>query len=246
MAVQEPAQAGRASGKRSQTAALLVLGVVAAVAIGFALGFLVRTNVVGGNDAVPAADSVDVGFAQDMSVHHNQAIDMSAVALTNATDQAVRTLAFDMLTSQQNQVGQMQGWLAIWDRAPFGSDGYMGWMAGDEHGHSMGSMTSQEPDSGQSAGSAPAGSVTTMPGMASADELAALRQATGPAVDVMFLQLMLRHHEGGLSMMEYAADNAETPALVRLAQSMISTQESEATLMKQMLAERGAAPLPPN
>lgn len=85
-----------------------------------------------------------------------------------------------------------------------------------------------------------------MPGMATADELAALRQATGPAVDVMFLQLMLRHHEGGLSMMEYAVDHAETPALKRLAESMISTQESEATLMKQMLAERGAEPLAPN
>lgn len=228
---------------RPQIIALLALGVVAAVAIGFAIGFLVRTNVVGGNDAVPAADSVDVGFAQDMSVHHNQAIDMSAIALTNATSQPVRTLAFDMLTSQQNQVGQMQGWLAIWDRAPVGSDGYMGWMSGDDHGHSMSSMTTQAPDSGDPA---PVGSVAAMPGMASTEELAALRQATGPAVDVMFLQLMLRHHEGGLSMMQYAVDHAETPALVRLAQSMISTQESEATLMKQMLDERGAEPLPAN
>ncbi|SNS84501.1 DUF305 domain-containing protein [Rhodococcoides kyotonense] len=232
--------------KKSEIAALAVLGLIAAVAIGFALGFLARTNFIGGDDSVPAADSVDVGFAQDMSVHHNQAIDMSSIALTNATDQPVRTLAFDMLTSQQNQVGQMQGWLAIWDRAPVGSNGYMGWMKDDEgHSHTM-SMATQAPDSGHSAGSAPSGSVAAMPGMATADELAALRQATGPAVDVMFLQLMLRHHEGGLSMMEYAADHAETPALIRLAQSMISTQESEATLMKQMLAERGAAPLPSN
>lgn len=221
--------------KKSQVAALAILGLIAAVAVGFALGFLARTTVLGGDDSVPAADSVDVGFAQDMSVHHNQAIDMSSIALTNAADQPVRTLAFDMLTSQQNQVGQMQGWLAIWDRAPVGSNGYMGWMKDDEgHSHTM-SMASQ-----------PTGSVAAMPGMATADELAALRQATGPAVDVMFLQLMLRHHEGGLSMMEYAVDHAETPALKRLAESMISTQESEATLMKQMLAERGAEPLAPN
>ncbi|MET4050562.1 MULTISPECIES: DUF305 domain-containing protein [unclassified Rhodococcus (in: high G+C Gram-positive bacteria)] len=220
---------------RSQKTALLILGTVAAIAVGFALGFLARTTFLGGDDSVPAADSVDVGFAQDMSVHHNQAIDMSAVALTNAEDQRVKTLAFDMLTSQQNQVGQMQGWLAVWDRSPVGPDGYMGWMSGDEHGHSMASMTPAE-----------SGSMAAMPGMATNDELAALRKATGPAVDVMFLQLMLRHHEGGLAMMEYAADHAETPALVRLAQSMISTQEGEATLMKQMLAERGAEPLPFN
>lgn len=220
---------------RPQLIALLALGVIAAVAIGFALGFLARTNFIGGNDSVPAADSVDVGFAQDMSVHHNQAIDMSAIALTNASDPLVRNLAFDMLTSQQNQVGQMQGWLAIWDRSPVGTDGYMGWMSDDAHGHSMSSMADDS-----------SGPVAAMPGMASSDELAALRQATGSDVDVMFLQLMLRHHQGGLSMMEYAADHAETPALVRLAQSMISTQQSEATLMTQMLAEKGAAPLAAN
>ncbi|OZC50120.1 DUF305 domain-containing protein [Rhodococcus sp. RS1C4] len=225
---------------RPQLVALLALGVVAAVAIGFALGFLARTNFLGGNDNVPASDSVDVGFAQDMSVHHNQAIDMSSIALTNASDPLVRNLAFDMLTSQQNQVGQMQGWLAIWDRSPVGTDGYMGWMSGDEHGHSMAGM------SAGSDGSETTGPVAAMPGMATSDELAALRQATGPAVDVMFLQLMLRHHQGGLSMMEYAADHAETPALVRLAQSMISTQESESTLMTQMLAEKGAQPLGTN
>lgn len=228
----EPARLRRVGG--GQRAALLVLGLVAALAIGFALGFLARTTTIGGDDSVPAADSVDVGFAQDMSVHHNQAIDMSAIALTSASDPLVRNLAFDMLTSQQNQVGQMQGWLAIWDRAPVGADGYMGWMTGSDHSHAM---TDDDMTDG-------GGSVSAMPGMASSDDLAALRQATGIDVDVLFLQLMLRHHEGGLSMMEYAIDHAETPALVRLAESMVSTQESESTLMTQMLAARGAEPLP--
>lgn len=218
---------------RPQIIALLALGVIAAVAIGFALGFLARTNLLGGNDSNPASDSVDVGFAQDMTVHHQQAIDMSSIAMTNASDPLVRNLAFDMLTSQQNQIGQMQGWLAIWDRAPISTDGYMGWMAGDAHGHSMSSMA----DTGS-------GPVAAMPGMASTDELAALRQATGTDVDVMFLQLMLRHHQGGLSMMEYAADHAQTAALKQLAQKMISTQQGESTLMTQMLADKGAAPLP--
>ena len=222
---------------RGQKSALVALGIVAVLAIGVALGFLTRTTLIGGDDSVPAADSVDVGFAQDMTVHHNQAIDMSSIALTNASDPLVRNLAFDMLTSQQNQVGQMQGWLALWDRAPVGTDGYMGWMTDDGSGHDMADMASM---SGMD------GPVASMPGMASSDELAALRQATGSDVDVMFLQLMLRHHQGGLSMMEYAASHADTPALVRLAESMISTQESEATLMTRMLAERGAEPLPFN
>ncbi|MFI8568870.1 DUF305 domain-containing protein [Rhodococcus sp. NPDC078407] len=221
--------------KRSQRTTLVALALIAVLAIGFAVGFLVG-NPFRDGDSSPAADSVDVGFAQDMTVHHNQAIEMAAVALTNAPDQAVKSLAFDMLTSQQNQVGQMQGWLALWDRAPISTDGYMTWMTEDDsHGHSMGGM-SMEPGS--------ADPTRAMPGMASSAELAELRQATGTDVDVMFLQLMLRHHEGGLAMMEYARIHAQSPAVINLAESMVATQTSESTLMKQMLAEKGAQPLP--
>ncbi len=98
-----------------QRRTLVVLGVIAAVAIGFLLGFLIPH---GDAQDVPAADSVDVGFSQDMSVHHNQAIEMATVALTGSSDQRVKNLAYDILTTQQNQVGQMQGWLTLWDRAP--------------------------------------------------------------------------------------------------------------------------------
>lgn len=218
-----------------QRTALAVLGVIAVLAIGFAVGFLVQ-NPIRGGDSAPAPDSVDVGFAQDMTVHHNQAIEMSAVALTNATDQAVKSLAFDMLTSQQNQVGQMQGWLALWDRAPVSTDGYMTWMTEDHsHSHSI---------QGASTDPGPPDPTRAMPGMATSAELAALRRATGADVDVMFLQLMLRHHEGGMAMMEYAQTRATSPAVINLATSMVETQSNESTLMRQMLAAKGAQPLP--
>ena len=80
--------------------------------------------------------------------------------------------------------------------------------------------------------------------MATTEELNALRGATGRKLDVMFLQLMLRHHQGGLPMMQTAADEASVPAVRALAQSMVSSQTSEVAVMTQMLAERGAAPLP--
>ncbi|CCQ15810.1 putative uncharacterized protein [Rhodococcus sp. AW25M09] len=221
--------------KPSQRTALVALALIAVLAIGVAVGFLIQSPFRDG-DSAPAADSVDVGFAQDMTVHHNQAIEMAAVALTNAPDQAVKSLAFDMLTSQQNQVGQMQGWLALWDRAPIATDGYMTWMTEDDaHGHSTDGM-SMDPGS--------ADPTRAMPGMANSTELAELRQATGSDVDVLFLQLMLRHHEGGLAMMEYAQAHAQSPAVINLAKSMVETQSSEATLMKQMLAAKGAQPLP--
>lgn len=224
------------SAKPSQRTALLVLGLIGAIAIGFAIGFLVRIPF-GDNDSAPAPDSVDVGFAQDMSVHHGQAVEMATVAMTNTTDPAIKNLAFDILTTQQNQIGQMQGWLSIWGRSPLPNDGYMAWMGDDSaSGHDHGGMT----------GMAHGGSMQKMPGMASSEDMSALRQARGPALDTLFLQLMLRHHQGGLQMMQYADQHADEAVVRDLAQTMVDTQQSESALMTQMLSQRGAAPLPMN
>lgn len=226
------------STKPSQRTALLILGLIGAIAIGFGLGFLARSSMANESTS-PAIDSVDVGFAQDMSVHHSQAVEMSAVALANATDPAVRNLAYDILTTQQQQLGQMQGWLTLWDRPLLPTDGYMGWMgAGHSGGH--------DEHGAKSTGDHHSGSMSKMPGMASSEDLAALRQASGPATDVLFLQLMLRHHEGGLPMMEYAARQASVDSVRHLAQTMVDTQQSESKLMTDMLAGKGAAPLPMN
>lgn len=228
-----------APSSRSQRTALAVVGLVGVLAIGFALGFFARLPFQDKGSPIPAADSVDVGFSQDMTAHHNQAIDMSTITLTKSSDPAVKNLAYDILTTQQNQVGQMQGWLALWDQAPLPTDGYMTWMTEDGgHGHS-----------GHAAGAADAPAAhdsSAMPGMASAEEMSALGRASGPALDVMFLQLMLRHHQGGLPMMEYAQQYADVPAVRNLSQTMVATQQSEATLITSMLAERNASPLPMN
>ena len=75
-------------------------------------------------------------------------------------------------------------------------------------------------------------------------ELAELRSLSGPALDVRFLQLMLRHHEGGFAMLQGAVDRAQVPAVTTLAAAMLRAQTSEADTMRAMLAARGAAPLP--
>jgi uncharacterized protein (DUF305 family) len=202
------------SAPRSQRTALAILGLVAAIAVGFGLGFLAN-QFLHDDSVTPVAGSVDVGFAQDMIEHHDQAVEMSAIAIANASDPLVRDFAYDLLTTQQNQIGQMT----------------------DEHGgmdHGTGTAETEAATSGSA----------QMPGMATSAEMSALRQARGEAADVMFLQLMLRHHQGGLQMMEYAAQNAEVPAVRTLAQTMVNTQASETTRMTQMLAEKGAAPLP--
>lgn len=228
-----PNIADHGAAPRGRRTAWIALVAIAALAIGFLLGFLARMPLEDTAPADPVAGSVDVGFAQDMSVHHNQAIEMSVIALTGSEDVRIRNLAYDILTTQQNQVGQMQGWLTLWGQPPLPSGEYMAWMT-EDGGHGHGSADG----SGHHAG------MQQMPGMASSEDLANLRAATGPALDVLFLQLMLRHHEGGLPMMEYGAQHASVTAVRNLSQTMIDTQESESELMKGMLAERGAAPLP--
>lgn len=238
--IDSPDRTATAPSNRRQRTALAVVGLIGVLAIGFALGFFVRLPLDEKGAPIPSETSVDVGFSQDMTVHHNQAIDMSSIALTKSTDPKVKSLAFDILTSQQNQVGQMQGWLALWDRAPLPTDGYMTWMTENGgHGGLSGHGTA-------ATGAAEEHDSSKMPGMASPEEMAALGQATGPELDVMFLQLMLRHHQGGLPMMEYAEQYADVPAVRNLAKKMVSTQQGEATLITGMLADRNASPLPMN
>jgi uncharacterized protein (DUF305 family) len=166
----------------------------------------------------PAADSIDVGFLQDMVVHHNQGVEMAVWARNNTADPEIRQIAYDIESTQTSQTGRMEGWLTLWgDPLTPPSGQYMGW---------MGMPTA------------------SMPGMASPQDLARLRAATGRELDVVFLQLMLRHHQGGLPMMQTAATEASVPAVRALAQSMVTSQTSEVSVMTQMLAARGAAPLP--
>ncbi|WP_043807894.1 DUF305 domain-containing protein [Rhodococcus triatomae] len=230
---------------RSQRTALAILGLVAAIAVGFGLGFLAN-QLLHDDTVTPTAGSVDVGFAQDMIEHHDQAVEMSAIAIANASDPLVRDFAYDLLTTQQNQIGQMTGWLALWNQPVASSAEHMAWM-GDGHDHTGGHEGAAH--GGTSAAATPAAGAASsggaqMPGMATSAEMSALRQAGGEAADVMFLQLMLRHHQGGLEMMEYAAQNADVAAVRNLAQTMVSTQQSESERMTQMLAEKGAEPLP--
>ncbi|MFD6859071.1 DUF305 domain-containing protein [Rhodococcus sp. NPDC060090] len=217
---------------------LLAVAVFALV-VGLYLG-ISASGLGSGHSEPPAQDSVDVGFAQDMSVHHSQAVEMSAIALTNATDPAVRTLAYDVITTQQSQWGTMQGWLAMWDR-PLQTPGTpMTWMDGTEGGPET-MPTMAEHAASPTASGTPGSS---MPGMATTSELDTLRRTTGPVFDTRYLQLLLRHHQGGLPMARYAAANASEHVVTTLAQQITDTQEAESTTMQQLLTARGAAPLP--
>jgi len=170
-----------------------------------------------GRNAAPAAGSVDVGFAHDMSVHHEQAVQMAALAYDRSDDPAVRSLAFDVLTTQQGQIGIMSGWLDAWG-VPWTTTGpRMAWMGMPTEG--------------------------LMPGMATADQLDALRAADGAAADVLFLQLMIPHHLGGVAMATEAAVHAGQASVRQLATAIAESQTSEIAYMNELLVAKGAAPI---
>ena len=102
------------------------------------------------------------------------------------------------------------------------------------------------PGGHDSAGGGPTGAVVAqMPGMASDQEIRELTTTTGPAMDTLFLRLMLRHHQGGAPMLSYAARAAQEPEVRNLATQMLTSQTAESDYMRQLLAARGATPLPP-
>jgi uncharacterized protein (DUF305 family) len=205
---------------------------LAVLLLGAALGMFLA-----GGRAQLDGGAVDVGFTQDMSVHHRQAVLMAGLARDRSTDPAIRLIAFDIETNQLEQIGQMQGWLSLWNAAPLPTGRYMTW------------MTDATSMPGMAHGSGPGtAGVATMPGMASPADLQRLRASGGSGgtqFDVLFLQLMLRHHQGGTPMARYAAEHGERAQVRNLADKMVISQGAESDYLAQLIAQRGAQPLPP-
>lgn len=223
------------SGRPSSRSWVLLAAMVAVLLVGAAAGMLINTARSSGEDVAPDAASVDVGFAQDMRVHHLQAVTMAGIERDRTADQQMKGIAFDIESTQLSQASEMSGWLTVWQQPslPAAGAGHMGWMSeGGTHAHSNGE------------GGKTTGPVQRMPGMASTDELNKLRKASGEELDVMFLQLMLRHHQGGLEMAQYAADHASKGYVRNMATKIVQSQEAESKLMKDLLAQHGAKPLP--
>jgi uncharacterized protein (DUF305 family) len=178
----------------------------------------------GGSDGAPAAGSADAGFARDMAVHHQQAVEMSYIVRDRTDDEEVRRLAYDIAQTQANQRGMLLGWLDLWELPKFSSEPPMTWM-------DMGSMPSGEDGA-------------LMPGMATNTEMKKLNTLDGKQAEVFYLQLMTDHHKGGVHMAEACVKRCEVGVEKRLAQTMVNGQESEIGLMADMLKDRGAKARP--
>ncbi|HMM41046.1 MAG TPA: DUF305 domain-containing protein [Thermomicrobiales bacterium] len=166
----------------------------------------------------PANDSVEAGFARDMAAHHIQAVEMALIARDGTASEDIRFLATDIILTQQGQIGIMRGWLDAWGLPPNSSDAPMAWAGGrhDVGEHGM------------------------MPGMLTRDQITALNDLDGVALDREFLTPMIEHHEGGVVMAEAALESLDGGPVHRLAQSIVDAQQAEIDLMDDMLTQLGA------
>lgn len=80
--------------------------------------------------------------------------------------------------------------------------------------------------------------------MATSAELNDLRNSSGKSLDILFLQLMLRHHLSAIPMARFSYRNAETPMIGAAAAVMVREQSEEAAAMRVLLRLANAKPLP--
>jgi uncharacterized protein (DUF305 family) len=165
----------------------LVLFILAALLSGCATGDSSETSF--------SAD--DQMFAAMMIPHHEQAIQMSELALLNSTDPEILALANEIKAAQGPEIEQMKSW---------GSS-----MMGSHAGHMMDE------------------------GMLTDDEIEQLKSARGAEFNRLFLEGMIKHHQGAIQMAEMIIDSANDEAS-QLGKNIVESQSAEIERMRQLLS----------
>lgn len=172
-------------------------------------------------DETPGTASAAAGFARDMVVHHDQAVQMSLIAMRRAASPQVRQLATDVVLTQRGQSGTLLGWLDQWNLPYSDSDQErMGWMGGDHALLADGRM----------------------PGMATTAEVQGLETLSGTAFDRAYLSLLHVHHAGGIPMAEEVLGRTDLGYVEALATSIRDSQRAELEVLEDLLAAAGGAP----
>lgn len=168
-------------------------------------------------DTIPADaefNANDVTFAQGMIPHHQQAVEMSTIALDPERNAGaeVKDLATRIQGAQDPEIQLMTGWLTEW-------------------GQPVDAMTGMEGMEGMETGDMPG-----TEGMMSLDEMTGLEAANGPAFDKLWLDMMVRHHQGAVTMSKTAQTDGKAAVVKELAGTIISAQEAEIAEMSKVLA----------
>ncbi|HEX6312239.1 MAG TPA: DUF305 domain-containing protein [Acidimicrobiia bacterium] len=192
-------------------------------AIALVLGLVLLAGVVGwrlNEDDRPARDSVDVGFLDDMQLHHAQGLEIAYAYLEHGSNETLRHIARDIVTWQGMEIGLMRGILERWGYSDDPNDSNLTheWLGTP----------------------VPA---AEMPGMADPDDITRLSESESTEADDLFTALMIPHHLGGIHMADYAADHAGTARVRELAGQMVQSQGIEVEELDRIRLQLGLEPI---
>jgi uncharacterized protein (DUF305 family) len=160
-----------------------------------------------GTAAAGSFNDADVTFAQGMIPHHEQAVEMAEIALDPARQASPEVVALAArVQGAQDPEIELMRGLL----ASWGKEEIKD-MGEDHAAHGMS-------------------------GMMTADQMAALEEATGAEFDTMWMEMMIQHHEGAIEMAGTAQSDGSAPEIQALAGEIIAAQEAEIGEMKGLLA----------
>jgi len=156
---------------------------------------------------------------QGMIMHHQQAVEMTALIPTHSTNKELRLLGDRISHSQADEIRFMKRWLIT-----RGQPTEMKMDMGNMGNMNMGAMNMSQP--------------MLMPGMLTPQQMETLRNAKGKEFDRLFLEGMIQHHGGALTMVKDLYDHAgagEDAELFTFTTDVDSGQRAEIRIMQSML-----------
>ncbi len=164
--------------------------------------------------AKPKHTAADIAFMTGMIAHHQQALVMTALVTDRTTSRDLRLLALRIELSQTDEINLMKSWLRSRGEPVPGE--------GEHAGHDM-----------------HAGHL--MPGMLTPEQIATLQAARGNEFDKRFLEFMIQHHEGAITMVAElfsSPGGGQGSEIYGFAADVDSDQQMEIARMRRLLAER--------
>jgi uncharacterized protein (DUF305 family) len=170
---------------------------------------LVVLAVAGCGDPADHNDA-DADFATQMIPHHAQALEMAEMVPSEGTSAELVELAAAIEAAQQPEIDQLTDMLTDWGEPV------------------------PQPDASDHAAMGH-GTTDAMPGMMTAEDMAALETAVGPEFERMWLEMMIEHHEGAVDMADVELADGSDDEAMDLAQEIIDAQQAEIAQMQEML-----------
>jgi uncharacterized protein (DUF305 family) len=158
-------------------------------------------------DLGPADADLDLRFIDAMTPHHQGAVEMAKEAQQKSKRPEIQKLATDIIQAQDKELAQMKQWRTAW--YPKAGDTPMAYSA------QMGHMMAMSPEQKK--------------GMMMGQNLG----AADADFDLRFIDAMIPHHEGAVTMAKEVLSKTKRPEIKQMANAIMTSQQAEIKQMQQ-------------